>query len=110
MAVVNPTIARPLSCGGWVNETACQCGALYVDFRAYPSFADAADRLRKAAQAAGDDGGGYRSRRPVLWVMRCIKLDAWFQEHYACGGHYPVEVEKPYEVTAADELSPLWRG
>jgi hypothetical protein len=86
MAVVNPTIRAPLSPGEWVDEEECyQCGEQYHDFRCYPNFIDCADRLRYAAFSKGDEGGGYRSRGPVLWVMRTEKLQQWYMKHLGCG-------------------------
>jgi hypothetical protein len=67
-----------------VDETECACGALYRDFRAYPGWREAADRIRAAARADGDKGAGFRSRGPVLWVMRTIKLERWYMEHAFC--------------------------
>ena len=68
----------------WVDESSCICGARYLDFRAGNTFSDAALALRQLAKSQGDDGGGYRSIRPVLTMLRAMKLDAWFLEHYGC--------------------------
>jgi len=83
---VNPLFAEPSPPGPWVSGERCLgCGEDYGDFRGPLDFAAAADVLRQAAKTAGDDGGGYRSRGPVLWVMRVFKLDAWFLQHMECG-------------------------
>lgn len=69
----------------WVDESECICGARYRDFRGSGDFATAARELRQQNIGAGDPGGGFRSRRPVLTQMRADKLNEWFQEHYYCG-------------------------
>lgn len=30
------------------------------------------------------DAGGFRSRGPVLWAMRVMKLTAWYEKHACC--------------------------
>jgi hypothetical protein len=49
----------------------------------------AVDQLRDAAKAAGDEGGGFRSRRAVLWWLRCLKLRDWYMAHAGCGSPLP---------------------
>ncbi len=88
----------------WVDFTRCTCGGTYAAFRSGATFADASLRLRQAAKAAGDDGGGFRSRRPVLTQLRAIKLEAWFLEHWPCGGLGLELVEDPPAVRECPEL------
>ena len=83
--VVTPARDAPKSPGPWVDETRCYaCGGEYKRFRGSKGFADAADDLRRAAKAAGDEGGGFRSRGAVLWWMRVNKLDEWYLKHWPC--------------------------
>lgn len=85
---VNPLIRKPRPPGRWVNYESCICGARYNDLRCGVGFGEAAQMLRIKAEAAGDITGGYRSRGPVLWLMRVSKLDAWFSMHFDCGRNY----------------------
>jgi hypothetical protein len=78
---VNELLPEPRPPGPWVDARACTCGASYEDFRAWPSFHDGAQRVRQV----NGEGGGYRSRGPVLWAMRVLKLEAWYLEHLLCG-------------------------
>lgn len=87
----NPWIAAPTAPGPWVDEHRCEgCGERYDEYVAGITFDAAAHRLRQAAKAAGDEGGGYRSRGPVLWVMRCMKLEDWYMRHFGCCPDEPV--------------------
>jgi hypothetical protein len=85
MPAVNPLINAPRAPGKWVDEEKCICGAIYGDHRGDYSFAAAAQRLRHRAKDDGDEGGGYRSRGPVLWQLHVLKLESWYAEHYMCG-------------------------
>ena len=84
-SVVNPLVTAPRSPGSWVDEDRCDCGAAYADHRGSYGFHEAAQRLRAMAKAAGDEGGGFRSRGAVLWVLRTLKLESWYLEHWPCG-------------------------
>jgi hypothetical protein len=92
VAKTNPEIREPKPPGFWVDYEACICGETYAAFRVFPvggyrgaRFSEGCDAIRR--QAGGyDAGGGYRSRRAVLWAMRVIKLTAWFDEHSGCEG------------------------
>lgn len=70
----------------WLDEERCViCDELYK--RWHPgvlSFSEAVHEMRSAAKAAGDHTGGFRSRGPVLWRMRCAKMDAWILRHHEC--------------------------
>ena len=84
---LNPKIKAPAPPGEHCDQEYCYgCGADYESFRCYVSFAEAADLIRHKAKSEGDEGGGWRSRGPVLWVMRVIKLSAWYDQHSGCGG------------------------
>lgn len=82
----NAYAPAPSSPGRWVDEERCTaCGAVYEEHRAWPSFSEAHQRIRARAQAQGDEGGGYRSRGPVLWELHLLKLESWYQSHAPCG-------------------------
>lgn len=58
-------------------------------------FQTAANRLRVAAKADGDEGGGYRSRRAVLYWLHVLKLESFYLEHMMCGQlHHELEQAK----------------
>ena len=64
-----------------LTETHClHCKAKYANFRAHPSWTEAANRIR----ARNGEGGGWRSRGPVLWEMRVMKMEAWLLAHHDC--------------------------
>ena len=88
MSTVNPdcrlpSIPREM---WWLDEEHCLgCGDDYKRWHPHAlSFSEAVHELRAAAKGEGDDGGGFRSRGPVLWRMRCAKMQAWILEHYHC--------------------------
>lgn len=35
------------------------------------------------------EAGGFRSRGPVLWAMRTLKLSMWYAAHEGCGDEVP---------------------
>ena len=83
---MNPRIKAPAAPGEHCDQEFCYgCGESYEEFRLYFSFAEAADLIRHKAFGEGDEGGGWRSRGPVLWVMRVMKLNAWYDKHSGCG-------------------------
>jgi hypothetical protein len=84
-----------------VTPLACVCGAAYARHRGCYSFQMAVDALRDAAQAAGDEGGGYRSRRAVLWWLRVLKLRDWYMTHATCGAPMPDVSETSQECEVA---------
>ena len=66
-----------------LTETHCTvCNATYADFRAYPSFTEAANRIRARNK---ESGGGWKSKGPILWEMRVMKMEAWLLAHAECG-------------------------
>jgi hypothetical protein len=66
----------------WCDDETCQvCGEKYTAWTAGISFDAGVALVRQSNGAAG----GYRSRGPVLWAMRCLKLDAWAMRHLTCG-------------------------
>lgn len=82
---VNPVIALPKPPGPWVDDERCSvCGADYDDHKAGVTF-DAATTNLRAAAGGFAEGGGYRSRGPVLHMMRVMKLADWYQTHAPCG-------------------------
>lgn len=97
----NVRIPAPEPPGPWVDEHSCECGAHLADYKKSHygvTWGEAMDRLREANQAAelrGELGsqttfdldnppGGFRSRGPVLWTMRVIKLERWYEDHADC--------------------------
>lgn len=80
---VNSTISEPRSPGPWVDDTECSCGQKYYTFRCGVTFRDGADLVRMMNKP----DGGYRSRGPVLWAMRTIKLAHWYAAHMFCSSH-----------------------
>jgi hypothetical protein len=98
-AAVNPDRPAPSAPGPWVDETRCAvCGASYRAHRGSYSGDEAARQLRAAAKAAGDDGGGYRSRRAVLWWLRCLKLEDWYLSHLFCGEGWDPNAGRPHPL------------
>lgn len=96
---VNPRRDAPDPSGPWVDETRCLvCGALYSAHRGSYGFQEAAQRIRQGAKAEGDAGGGYRSRRPVLWALRCLKLEDWYLEHWPCGSGWDFTRHAPHPL------------
>lgn len=105
-AVVNPDRPAPNPPGEWVSAEACSCGATYHKHRGCYSFQMAVDQLRDAAKACGDEGGGFRSRRAVLWWLRCMKLADWYLTHAGCGVPLPEPSEdcRDYAVALDAEI------
>lgn len=82
----NPNLPAPTAPHEWVDEVRCLvCGEAYATFRPGVSFAEGAQLVRLAAGDRHEcGGGGYRSRRPVLWAMRVLKLREWYLRHATC--------------------------
>jgi hypothetical protein len=81
----NPRAPEPDPPGPWVDADTCTaCAEDYTRWVAGITFDDGVQALRQAAKADGDLGGGYRSRGPVLWRMRILKLEAWYERHLEC--------------------------
>lgn len=79
---VNALLKAPDPPGSWVNESSCLiCGETYEEFEAGISWNDGVVLVR----SVNEEGGGYRSRGPVLWAMRVQKLQAWYERHTCCG-------------------------
>lgn len=79
-----PSVRRDGRTRTWVDESVCVCGASYAAFKPGITFEAGALALRQLAKGQGDDGGGYRSVRPVLTMMRALKLQSWFEAHFGC--------------------------
>ncbi len=85
-SVVNADIPKPKRPGWWVDEKNCDvCGKTYLAHRAPSGNDEALQLVRQANKAAGDDGGGYRSRGPMLWARKILKLEHWYETHMTCG-------------------------
>lgn len=82
---VNPYLPEPEPLYA-VSYDVCVCGALYSTSHFGITFQQGVNYIRTEAAWRGDAGNGYRSRRPVLWAMHVLKLQAWYQEHYRCEG------------------------
>ena len=83
---VNAPLRAPRSSNYWVNERECSaCGERYSSFKAGVRFSDGVALVRTNNGPSDEAGkGGYRSRGPVLWAMRVIKLGHWYIEHRDC--------------------------
>lgn len=85
---INNPLPEPDAPHDGVSKWTCVCGASY-DSSAYGiTFQQGVDLVR-ANNDPQVHGGGYRSRRPVLWAMHVLKLAAWYQEHSACQSGEP---------------------
>ena len=83
----NAEIPDPIPPGPWCDERECICGGQVDDYQSYNSrvtFEEAANRLRQINKSAGLEGGGYRSRGPVLHMMSVIKLERFYEDHARC--------------------------
>lgn len=87
--VVNPQIRLTPSPGGWVDSQECTCGATYDKHRSGVSYGVACDAL-KTAWGTGE-GKTFRSRGAVLFMMKSMKLDDWYQTHYDCGMEWEMQ-------------------
>lgn len=83
----NEEIPEPRSPGEWVDPRRCHvCGDRYGDFRAGSDCGfDQGVAAVRSANGGFEEGGGWRSRGPVLWAMHTCKLNAWYLEHLPCG-------------------------
>jgi hypothetical protein len=81
----NAYIPAPASPGWWVSDAECACGAKYRESRFGIRWRMGVDLVRAANGGFdSENGGGYKSAGPVLWAMRVLKLDLWYQTHRAC--------------------------
>ena len=108
-AVVNEFIAEPDRPGPWVNQARCLCcGADYRDHRQeiVPYSWDDAVQLVRSRNGGSSEGGGYRSRGPVLWALRVLKLADWYAVHAVCGelwnGRDCIDLETDAELLDED--------
>lgn len=80
---VNNYIREPTSPGEWVDSFSCSvCNELYSDFKSNVSFKDGYVYMQHCNQ---DLNGGYRTRKTILWCMRVMKLNLWYEKHMYCG-------------------------
>lgn len=99
---VNPTLPLPEAPGPWVDETTNHVtGGRYRDYRSTCDFGRAGHMIRKASEAQGIPGGGYRSRGPILHAMRVCKLGEWYEDALDDGYFWHHEAGRPF---TADEL------
>lgn len=91
----------------WLDLESCEgCGDLYKDHRGDYDWQAACNRMRHAAEAEGDSGGGYRSRGPVLWALRVLKAESWLLDHVYCD---PSKPDDPAPVPLEwDDANPLF--
>ena len=74
----------------YLTEEECEvCGEQYKRTALGVTWADGEELVRQAnprGQVAGSSGG-FRTRGPVLWAMRVLKLERWAERHMPCR-HY----------------------
>ncbi len=75
---VNAKTPLPKSPGSWVDLEDCAvCGELYKRWHGSGASWDAAvDSM---------EDGAFKSRGPVLWRMRVLKVQEWYMRHSICG-------------------------
>jgi hypothetical protein len=109
---VNVKIRLPEPPGPHVDARKCVCGAEYAHFR-HGSWQEAVGFVRQA-NGGFDGGGGFRSRGPVLWAWRVVKLGAWYDQHAFCGDRGASGVDRtpvdPTTLPGYTDLEPggLW--
>ncbi len=83
---VNPLLKPPsFRDTPWIEETECEaCGERYREFNSHVSWSDAEDMLK------GEDK--FKSRGPILWAMRVLKLQRWQMRHFPCGDFWPARL------------------
>lgn len=87
---VNENIPAPRAPGPWVDEERCfGCREESKRFRPGVAFADGVELVR----SRNGETGGFRSRGPVLYAMRVLKLSLWYERHSECDG-YPWRANK----------------
>ena len=82
---VNAKILRPTPPGPWVDSIECECGCKYDMVKFGICWDDGVALVRSMN---GEDGG-FRTRGPVLWAMRTLKLSMWYAAHEHCGDEVP---------------------
>lgn len=94
---VNARVPLPKPPGRWVDEEKNHVtGEKYEKFRSRCTFADGAEIIRRAAQREGLEGGGFRSRGPVLHGMRVCKLNQWYERAMGDGALWNERANRPY--------------
>ena len=129
MAYQNVPLPLPEAPGPWVTDKRCECGdhlADYKDTHYGITFGEAANELRHRNQAAERQGslgfqstfddddppGGFRSRGPVLRMMRVMKLEAWYAEHGSCGrpwAEYPDWWAEQEDIARSQGFGGVWQ-
>jgi hypothetical protein len=98
---LEPAIFPP---GPWVDDVECVCmdhPGTYKNFNSRVTFGEAADRVRQVNRDNPNAPGGWRSRGAVLWAMRVIKLERWYDAHAGCGFEIPEDPEEWGDLTWA---------
>lgn len=121
----NADLPLPEPPGPWVNESRCVCGAHLADYKrsrfgvTWDQGVDLLRTVNAAAEQQGelpgiggspdDPGAGFRSRGPVLWAMRVLKMERWYAAHATCGGAWYSEPDPDRDLDR-DPLLPseLW--
>ena len=79
---VNPGIRMPGSPAEWVDAYSCDperggCGSFYEDFKPGITWDQGLAVVRRFPFKD--------ARGPVLWAMRSLKMELWFEKHRYCG-------------------------
>ena len=102
MEFQNAEVREPAPPGPWCSPTQCDCGGTIYDYDRYNSgvtFAEAEEELRQRNESAGLEYGGYRSRGPILYMMRVLKLERFYEDHQNCDAdNTPEEWAAYYET------------
>ena len=99
---VNARMDLPWKQYPWIHEDefsqiACRiCGTTLREERFGVSWKDGEERIR----ALNRQGGGYRSRGPVLWAMHVIKFERFADQHMVCEVTFPDPATRPPEDIA----------
>ena len=81
MAHLNRKIKEPEAPGAWVDAEKCHtCGETISEFKPGVKWEDGVQIVRQQ----NGEGGGFRSRGPVLWAMHVQRLQLWFERHAYC--------------------------
>ena len=95
--VVNAKIPLP-DFGGWLDDwedegIRCHvCGEWMDDVSMGVGYGDGLELFRELNPWA--EGGGYRSRGPILWAMHVLKARRWMERHEDCGQLWPIDKQE----------------
>lgn len=85
-----PTPIFPPRDTPWVDEDECSvCGEQYRTTDLDVSWGEGEALIRQTNRRGlvAGSSGGFRSRGPVLWAMRVLKLTRWYDRHLGCGDY-----------------------